>query len=157
FEQPVLLTANQVTAVSTAGNVLAFNKRERLPPFEFTTSGPVAAPMGQHEHMVYVGSEDYILYALNMATNRLDWRFLASAPILLKPEVTDRDVFVSSYREGLYRVDRHTGRAVWLNRQATRFLSTNQKFVYAVDPGGLLLVIDYARGSTLGQYDLRDW
>jgi hypothetical protein len=156
-EQPVLITPENVTAVSTAGTVMFFKKTERAQPYEFQTHGTVAAPMGRHGLMAYVGSEDYTLYAFNMANQRLDWRFLASAPILVKPEVTDRDIFVAGHRLGLYRVERGTGRAAWLNKQADRFLSTNQKYVYALDPTGMLLVIDYARGTTLGQYDMRDW
>jgi outer membrane protein assembly factor BamB len=160
LEQPVLVSTSQVTAVSTAGNVLSFDKFERtpiMPMYQFQTSGHVAAPMGQHGAMAYVGSEDYTLYALNMDNQRLAWRFLASAPILVRPEVTDRDVFVSAHRKGLYRVERDSGRAAWHNPQADRFLSTNKKFVYALDRGGVLLVLDYARGTTLAQYDMRDW
>ncbi len=71
--------------------------------------------------------------------------------------MTDVDVFVSGHRKGLYRVERATGRPNWLNEQADRFLSTNQKFVYALDRSGALLVLDYARGTTLAQYDVRDW
>jgi hypothetical protein len=74
-----------------------------------------------------------------------------------KPEATDRDIFVSAQRTGLFRVDRDTGRSTWLNKQADSFLSTNQRFVYARDRSGLLLVLDYARGSTLAQFDMRDW
>jgi outer membrane protein assembly factor BamB len=157
IEQPVLVSATDVTAVSTAGQVLTFDKVKKLPMSEFKTAGNVTAPAGQHGAMGYIGSVDSTLYALNMESQRLVWRFLASAPILVKPEVTDRDVFVTGARRGLYRVERGTGQAAWLNPQAERFLSTNQKFVYALDRTGLLLVLDYARGTTLAQYDMRDW
>jgi outer membrane protein assembly factor BamB len=157
LEQPVLISNTQVTAASTNGNVLFLNKLERTPIHEFQTAGNIAAPMGQHGPMAYIGAEDYTLYAINAENQHLAWRFFASAPILLKPEVTDRDVFVFANRHGLYRVERATGQSAWLNPQADRFLSTNQKFVYALDRTGLLLVLDYARGTTLGRYDVRDW
>jgi outer membrane protein assembly factor BamB len=154
---PKALISGDVTAVTTAGAVLSFNKIKRSKPDEFRTNGNVTAPMAQHGPIAYVGSEDYTLYALDTVTLRLVWRFLVSAPILTKPEVTDRDVFVVGHRKGLYRVDRGSGRAVWLNQQADRFLSTNQRYVYALDPSGMLLVLDYARGTTLAQYDMREW
>ncbi len=161
FEQPVLFAGAdlnaQAVAISTAGNVLSFNKYETSRPVEFQTGGHVSAAAGQHGAMAYIGSEDTILYAFHMINQRVAWRFFASAPILMKPDVTDRDVFVTGERMGLYRVARDTGRAAWLNKQADRFLSTNQKYVYALDRSGLLLILDYARGTTLGQYDMRDW
>ena len=155
---PRALTSGDVTAVTTAGNVMSFHKDPTLATAtNFKTNGMVTVAMGQYGLTAYIGSEDYTLYAMTMTNQHLAWRFLASAPILVKPEVTDRDVFVSGHRKGLYRVERDTGRALWLNKQADRFLSTNQKYVYALDRTGNLLVIDYARGTTLGQYDMRDW
>jgi hypothetical protein len=57
----------------------------------------------------------------------------------------------------MYRVDRDTGSARWLSRDAERFLATNNHFVYATDPVGRFLVLDYFRGTTLAVYDLRDY
>ncbi len=78
FEQPVLITSDQISAVSANGDILSFNKFERAAPYEFQTNGNVAAPMGQHGVMAYLGSEDYTLYAFNMSGQRLAWRFLAT-------------------------------------------------------------------------------
>jgi outer membrane protein assembly factor BamB len=155
--QPVLVASTRVAAVTSSGNVLFLKKYDQAPPDAYQMSGNVVAPMGQHGSMAYVGSEDYSLYALNVDKRHLAWRFLASAPIVVKPVVTDRDVFVTGYRHGLYRVERDTGREIWLNQRADRFLSTNQQFVFALDRTGVLLVLDYARGGTLAQFDMRDW
>jgi len=157
LEQPPVIGDANMAVVTSAGKVLTFNKFDRSKPYEFQTNGNVSAAMGKYGNMAYIGSEDYALYALNMENQSLAWRFLASAPILKRPEVTNRDIFLSSHRKGLYRLQRETGRAVWLNNQADRFLSTNQKYVYALDPTGVLLVLDYARGSLLGRHDMRDW
>ncbi len=64
--------------------------------------------------------------------------------------MTDRDVFVTAERKGLYRVERATGRSAWLNTQADRFLATNEKYVYALDRTGLLLILDYAARHDVG-------
>lgn len=156
-EQPVLLAGGQLTAATVGGAILSLNKFEKSQPYEFQTNSTITARMNQHGLMAYIGADDSIVYAINMGSQRLMWRFLASAPIRFQPGVTDRDVFVSADRKGLYRVDRDTGRAAWVNPQADRFLSTNQRFVYALDRTGLFMILDYARGTTLAHYDLRDW
>ncbi len=77
FEVPVLIAPDFVTAVTNAGTILTLRKFERSEPFEFQAQGKVSAAMGQHGAMAYIGSEDYTLYALNMETHTLSWRFLA--------------------------------------------------------------------------------
>ncbi len=156
-EQVPLLFANQVGFLASQGNFLSFNKFEGQPRYDFQFFGQVSAPMAQHRHMAYIGGEDFILYALNMVTGRLHWRFLSSSPIYQKPEATDRDLFVTPRGQGLYRIERDLGQVQWQNRTAHKFLATNQKFVYALDKTGLLLLLDYDRGTILAQYDLRDW
>jgi hypothetical protein len=77
--------------------------------------------------------------------------------VRLKPEVTDKDVFVVAERRGLFRVDRVRGKERWFNREARRFLAVNKKFVYAFDRHGRLLVLDYKRGTKLGTLNTRDF
>lgn len=157
IEHPPLLTTEQLSVVTTSGHVLSLNKYARFLRFDFQTNSNVSAAMGQHGIIAYVGSHDFALYALNMSNERLVWRFLAGAAIQIRPEVTDNDVFVTGNKVGLFRVERSSGRQVWLNKQAERYLSNNEKFVYAADRMGRLLVLDYARGTTLASYDMRDW
>jgi len=117
----------------------------------------VSGGMGQHGDMAYVGSDDYTLYALHIRDVALRWRFLGGAPIQRQPAVTDRDVYATPFGRGLYRLDRDSGRAQWRNLRAEQFLAVNQRFVYAADRMGQLLVLDYARGSELAHYDLSDY
>jgi len=60
-------------------------------------------------------------------------------------------------RSGLTRVDRLSGKGVWSNKTAVRFLSTNFKYVYANDVFGNLLILDYNRGTELARWDARSW
>ena len=70
--------------------------------------------------------------------------------------MTDEDVYVTAERAGLYRLDRQTGREVWHNGAAQRFLSANKKFVYATDKSGRFVVLDRERGTILSTWDARD-
>src|SRR5439155_3127107 len=92
-----------------------------------------------------------------IANGRLLWRYFSSAALERKPEATDRDVFVSAGRNTLTRLERDTGREMWTNRVAQRFLSTDFKYVWAVDRIGQLHVLDYQRGTTLAKYDTSEY
>jgi len=123
--------------------------------FRFKTEARITAPLGQHGEDVYIGSEDYILYAMNIPSQRFMWRFTTGGPIRQRPAVTDKSVFVVADGRGLFRLDRRTGKEVWRNRMARRFLASNNKFVYAFDRSNHLLVLDLDRGTTLGRLNTR--
>jgi outer membrane protein assembly factor BamB len=159
FPTPPLLTGSYVGAVTNGGMFFSFNKFDTpvVVHGDYRFTGNVPAAMGQHGDMAYIGSDDYTLYALHIGNLRLYWRYLSGAPIHRTPAVTDRDVFVAPERRGLVRVDRDSGRERWRHRSGEQFLAVNQKYVYATDRFGKLLVLDYARGSELGHYDMSDY
>jgi outer membrane protein assembly factor BamB len=155
--QAPVLTREMAVITSVQGNVYMVKKADGETLSRFKTEGPVSAGVAFNKWMVYVPCEDYFLYALDAATGRLVWRFAGQAPIVRKPEATDQDVFVSPGKTGLVRLHRKSGEPEWKNKDAQRFLSTNQRFVYALDNQGKLLVLDYERGKELARYDMRDW
>jgi len=163
IEQPLLLTnpprpaASALGAVSPEGTFFSLSSQERSEPIVFKTGAAVAVPLGQYENIAYLATENGNLYALNIANTDQLWRFNAEAPLFRKPDVTARDVYLSPDRLGLFRVDRKTGVARWLNRDGVHFLAVNNDFVYATDRLGRFLVLDYFRGTTLAVYDLRDY
>jgi outer membrane protein assembly factor BamB len=155
---PPILVKDTVNVLGTNGTLISINP-DRLrgkveERYRYRLFGAVAVPMVAYQGILYMGCEDHRVYALEAESRRLLWRFRADAVILRRPIVTDRDVFISATKIGLYRVDRESGEEVWLNKRAVRFLATNEKFVYVLDGAGKLLVLDYARGSTLSGYDL---
>src|SRR5262249_33651432 len=140
LQTPPFLTESYLILPGSDGTVVSLDKIEGKELFRYKLQGPVHGGMARHDSIAYFGSEDFSLYAMNMANGKLLWRFIGTAPIVRKVEATDRDVYVSPERVGLYRVDRKTGAARWLNRSAVRFIAANPKFVYAADRVGSLLV-----------------
>src|SRR5262249_47390944 len=122
---------------------------------------PISAHLGQFGDVVYAGSQDYNLYAVDTGSGKQLWRFTGGAPIVQQPTVTNKDVFVTPTRMGLFRLDRLTGDEKWLNKQADRVLSVNARagkgYVYATDRSGRLLILDYATGKSLATYDTSDY
>jgi outer membrane protein assembly factor BamB len=157
LEGTPLLTADSVVVTDTAGTTFVLSKENHTVRARFPSEAPVSAPMAQYEHTAYIASQDANLYAYDLASLVLAWRFTAGGPIVRKPEVNDDDVYVAVDRIGLSRLERGTGREVWRNPNAGRFLAANHKFVYAAGSDGRLLVLDRARGRQLGSYDAREF
>lgn len=157
---PPLLFGDQLSTLTTDGTLTSVSRYEtgaRDELFAFKAAGKSAGAAGQHQNMAYVGSDDFNLYAIDMNNGRLIWRYVSSAPILRGPDVNDRDVFISPERVGLRRIDRFSGRELWINRDAPRFLAANHAFVYALDAIGRFNVIDGRRGTTLATLNLSTW
>jgi outer membrane protein assembly factor BamB len=132
------------------------------------TDGPIPVSLGQYEGTAYIGATDSNLYAVNIDTGAVNWRFTAGTTILRRPIATEKDVFVVAEKLGLARLDRLTGDPVWrlprgnvtypANQEAVRFLAANPKFVYANDAAGRLLVLDRQTGIRLSSYEaIRDF
>jgi outer membrane protein assembly factor BamB len=172
LEYPPLQTPDVVFFFSPAGSAVAFLKFPREETragsnelYRFSTDKKVRQTPGQYDDTGFFGSEDANLYAIDLNHGKLRWRFTAGSPVSRRPASTEKDVFITSEREGLARLDRITGDATWriprnrrfldANPDADRFLATNDKFVYATDRSGRLLVLDRKRGVTLSSLDTR--
>ncbi len=157
---PPLMFGDQISVLTTDGTLTSIGRFELVTGveiFDFKAQGKAPAAPAQHLNMAYFGSDDFNLYAINMNSGRLAWRYVAGAPILLPPHANDRDVFVAPERVGMRRIDRGTGKEMWTNRDTQRFLAANDAYVYALDRHGRFYVIDSRRGSTLATHDLSDW
>lgn len=155
-----LMFGDQVSVLTTDGTLTSIGRLERVTGvelFDFKAQGKAPGAAAQHLNMAYFGSDDFNLYAINMNSGRLAWRYVASAPILMTPHANDRDVFVAPERVGLRRIDRDSGKEMWTNRDSQRFLAANDAYVYALDRHGRLYVVDSRRGTTLATHDLSDW
>jgi outer membrane protein assembly factor BamB len=156
-----LVFGEQLSMLTTDGTLTGVGRDGTGPredfyrPFKVYGRTPGAA--GQHWNMAYVASADFNLYAINMNTGQLKWRYVSGAPILRGPDVNDGDIYLYPDGVGLRRIDRISGNAVWTNRDTQRFLAANQAYVYALDRLGKFYVVDGRRGSTLATLDLSDW
>ena len=152
------LLAGRYLLTATAGRTVAGYFRDTgRPTFTFEPSSPVTAPLGQYESVAYVPTLDGTVSALTIDTGRLLWRYVAGSTVTQRPLVTDADVFLSTLRAGVERVDRASGLGVWRARDAGRVVAANVKFVYALDPDGVLLVLDRQSGARLASLDVRGY
>ena len=79
----------------------------------FTTGGPVLAAPAVVDGVVYAGSDDGSLYALDADSGDLLWSFATGGPILSIPAVVYGTVYVGSNDNHLYALDAATGEELW--------------------------------------------
>lgn len=161
-------SSNRLLVVSPdgQGRVLAKIPKEGVNTAElyrYRTEGRILVPPTAYGDIAYIGADDGVLYALDLQSGKGVWRYTTGYRITRQPVSLDEDVFVTSEQDGLTRVNRETGEALWrIPRggawvpgvtEADRFLAANERFVYASDHSGRLLILDRKRGRRLSMID----
>src|SRR5579872_6211486 len=77
--------------------------------WKFATSGPVISSPTVANGMVYVGSTDHQLYALDLTTGQPKWKFQTESSISSSPAVAGGVVYFLSYDGNFYAVDAAAG------------------------------------------------
>jgi outer membrane protein assembly factor BamB len=76
-------------------------------------SSSVSSSPAVVDGVVYVGSDDFNLYALDSATGGERWRFRTGGKVTSSPAVVDGVVYVGSWDNNLYAIDAATGEERW--------------------------------------------
>jgi outer membrane protein assembly factor BamB len=163
-----LQTSDTVFLISPDGKAVGYLKVLRegagsTEAYRLSTEGRIRVQPGQFGEFGYVGADDAALYSINLNNGKLRWRHTTGSAVARAPVALENDVYVTSDREGLARIDRESGNALWriprggalvpANPDADRFLAANERFIYATDPSGRLVVLDRKRGVRLSMLD----
>jgi outer membrane protein assembly factor BamB len=81
--------------------------------WKFHTNGYVNSSPAVANDMVYVGSADGGLYAVNKESGKLRWRFKTGSRVVSSPAVSGGDVYFASYDGIFYAVDAASGELKW--------------------------------------------
>jgi outer membrane protein assembly factor BamB len=79
----------------------------------FSAAGPIVSSPAVAAGVVYVGSADGFLYAVEAATGKLRWKFAAHGDVNSSPAVSAGAVYVVSLDGSLYAIDAATGKQLW--------------------------------------------
>jgi eukaryotic-like serine/threonine-protein kinase len=141
-----LLIAGSACAQTTFhGNLARTGVYEAAGPRElkdvqwsFKTDGPVVSSPVISEGVVYFGSGDGKLYAVDQETGKEKWSFRTSLPIPSTPAVADGLVFFTSYEAALYALDAATGKPKWrfATEQERKFQA---KGIHGTQPGDQMI------------------
>ncbi|HEX6316205.1 MAG TPA: PQQ-binding-like beta-propeller repeat protein [Gemmatimonadaceae bacterium] len=98
----------------------AIPRTERMPdPFDVFMSSPTIA-----NGIVYIGSGDQNVYALDAGTGALRWSFATGDVVHASPAVANGVVIIGSWDRNLYALDAQTGREKW------RYTTGNDTVIY---------------------------
>jgi outer membrane protein assembly factor BamB len=81
--------------------------------WQYKTGGRVISSPAVADGMVFVGSDDHFLHAVDAATGRAAWKFATGGNVNSSPAVAGGMVYVLSLDGSAYAVDEHTGKQVW--------------------------------------------
>jgi outer membrane protein assembly factor BamB len=81
--------------------------------WRFKTGGAVYSSPAVSNGVVYVGSDDNNLYAIDAVTGKEKWRFATGDTVLSSPAVLNGVVYVGSDDNNLYAIDAVTGKEKW--------------------------------------------
>ncbi|HXY09674.1 MAG TPA: PQQ-binding-like beta-propeller repeat protein [Terriglobales bacterium] len=77
-------------------------------PFDFFLSSPVVA-----NGVVYFGSGDHDVYAVDAATGSLKWKFRTGDVVHATPALADNVLYIGSWDAYLYALNADTGKQLW--------------------------------------------
>jgi len=108
--------------------------------WQFTAEGAIASSPQIANGLIYFGSFDTNVYALNAATGKKVWAFSTSNWVWADPLIVGNLLVIGSLDHNVYALDAATGRVVQLLDIGLRAVSTGRRAVRAVGPLFLLLV-----------------
>lgn len=98
----------------------AIPRTERMPdPFDVFLSSPTISG-----DVLYFGSGDHHVYALDVATGALKWKFATGDVVHASPAVVDGTVYIGSWDRNMYALDAATGTERW------RYQTGNDTTIY---------------------------
>ncbi|MGB8473627.1 MAG: PQQ-binding-like beta-propeller repeat protein [Candidatus Acidiferrum sp.] len=110
FAQDAMFRGNpQHTGVYAGPAVSQFIKIK----WQFHTRAQVFSSPAISDGILYVGSSDHFLYALDADSGALKWKFKTEGRITSSPAVSAGLVFFGSYDSNFYAVDAATGQLIW--------------------------------------------
>ena len=81
--------------------------------WEFKTGGRIFSSPVVADGLVFVGSNDHLVHAIDAGTGREAWKFQTDANVNSTPAVANGAVYVLSLDGNAYALDEHTGKLLW--------------------------------------------
>jgi outer membrane protein assembly factor BamB len=81
--------------------------------WKFATGGRIIGSPVASQGVIFVGSWDYNVYAVEAATGKQKWKFSTFGPVTSTPAVANGTVYFGSYDGKFYAVDEATGKLKW--------------------------------------------
>jgi len=99
--------------------------------------------------VIYGGSSDGYVYAMQERTGELQWKFPASDPVIDSPVLIGNRLYVTTELGGMFCLNAKTGVQLWWAPDLLHFVAAGKQRVYAADKLDRLRILDARTGATL--------
>jgi outer membrane protein assembly factor BamB len=106
-------SATQLPAPTLTNTLEALPTEQPTIVWSIQTSGPIWGAPALSDGIVYIGSDDHALYAIEAQNSQLKWKFLTQGFIRSQPAISDGSVYISSDDGFVYAINAQTGKQVW--------------------------------------------
>lgn len=152
---PPITTGRLVNFASRDGSLYSVAAKDRKLIFQLETDRAIVAPLVRLDNTMYMASEDFTFYALNLFNGSVKWEFTSGLPIRKAPWAIDPDLYVLPDRGGMYCLDPVTGAKRWWKPDVSNFIAVTGGAVATSDDEGNLVMISRDKGETIGALPLR--
>jgi outer membrane protein assembly factor BamB len=113
--------------------------------WEFATSGPLREEPVVKNDVLYYGSDDTKVYAIDSKSGKLLWEVGTGGRIISQPVLIEHDLYVMSGDKKLYKLDSISGRIIWKREfelSATSKLLFIKENLYLANDKGAVAALD---------------
>jgi outer membrane protein assembly factor BamB len=117
-ETPLALTASQFptpkkSSYSLTPDAMNLASHSFSVLWTYQTGKSIWGTSTLEDDMIYFGSDDGFLYAINSMSGVMRWKFMTAGAIRSRPALSDERLFITSDDGFLYAVDKLTGNELW--------------------------------------------
>jgi len=147
-----LVVDDEFVVFSTeVGNVVKTFSRKAKRLWQRDIPGRISAPIARDGRWLYVGSINMKLYKLDINTGQSGWgaAFQAGAELTNSAVVGKKAIYQYAGENGLYAIDKVSGKELWQVRGAVGLLAEKGSTAYVFARPGVLVVMDNSTGKKL--------
>ena len=131
-----LVTGEFIVVGTEIGEVLGSDLSGKV-VWRFKAKRAVSSSPLEHEGLVFLGSMDWQVYALDITRGWKVWEFRTNKPVVSSPSYGDEKIFIGSVDGNLYAIDAASGRERWHFKAGDQITSSPAYVDGAVYFGGV--------------------
>ena len=128
--------------------------------WNYTTGNEVYSSPAVVDGVVYIGSLDDNIYALNATNGAKLWDYPTGAPVWSSPAVVNGIVYIGSFDDNIYALNATTGSKIWNYTTGSNVYSSPavvNGVVYIGSDDGNVYALNATNGAQLWNYTTGDW
>lgn len=150
-------TGRVLNFASRGGSLYSVSTKDRKLVFQFETDRPISAPMAWNKRALYLPSEDFKVYCVDMENGDTKWTYNTGLAVRQAPRLVGDDLYILPTRGGIHDVDAATGKRKWWRPKISQFVAASLNTLYVSDQLGNLIMLRREDGAVLGALPFRSF